>query len=150
MKAFHFRLTTLQKLREAERQRRQLELAQALEAERILNDQIAEIRREIAAAKNSVREKSQPGEINVDALLELQRYGLQLRAQALTLAQQLEQVRVETERRRQVLVEADRQVQTLDKLRDQQWQTHQREELHREQKIIDEMAQKRTAQEART
>lgn len=147
MRAFQFRLATLLKLREGERRRRQLELAQALEAERLLNEQIASLRREIAATKEEARVKSLPGAIAVDSLLDLQRYGLQLRANALTLAGQLEQVRAESERRRQVLVEADRQVRTLEKLRDKQAADHQTAFLHFEQKIFDEMAQKREGKE---
>ena len=142
MSRFQFRLQTLLKLRENERQQRQVELAQAWEAERILRGQIEMIAVEIAGAKDKVRAASMPGEVQVDSLLELQRYGWQLRAQALAAKERLVQIQAEVERRRKVLVEADRQVRMLEKLRDKQSAAATAELLHREQKTLDEMGQK--------
>ena len=141
MAAFQFRLATLLKLRESERRQRQIESAQALEAERILQRQAEAVANDIALAKAKLREASSPGELPVDSLLEFQRYTLQLTAQALVVAEQMSTLRAEVERRRQVLIEADRTVRTLEKLRDQQAATFRLEAETRERKMFDEIAQ---------
>lgn len=143
MARFHFRLSTLLKLRESERQQRQIELAQAYEAERLVLEQLATIASEIAAAKERVRKMSSPGEIPVDELLELQRYGLQLRMQSTAMTEKLGVVRNEIDRRRQILVEANRQVRTLEKLREKQSALFELERSRQEQKALDEFGQKR-------
>jgi flagellar export protein FliJ len=56
------------------------------------------------------------------------------------LAGQIEQVRAEVERRRAVLVEADRQVRVLEKLREKQQSAHTQREDKLAQKILDEQA----------
>ena len=143
MASFQFRLATLLKLRENERRQRQIELGQAMEAERIMLQRAESIAAEIATAKGNARVASSPGEVSVDTLLELQRYTLQMRAQARLIAEQITQVRTEVERRRQVLVEADRQVRTLEKLRDKQSAAFQFELQRVEQRHSDELGQKR-------
>jgi flagellar FliJ protein len=142
MPRFRFRFATLLKLRENERRQRQIELAQALEAERLLKSQAESIAAEISTAKVSVRNASSPGEVPVDSLLELQRYSLQLAAQAAAIAEQLGRIRAEVDRRRQIVVEADRQVRTLEKLRDKQAEAFRSAAEQEEQKRIDEIAQK--------
>ena len=146
MASFQFRLATLLKLRENERRQRQIELGQAMEAERIMLQRAENIAEEIAAAKSSARAASSPGAVSVDTLLELQRYSLQMRAQARLVAEQISQVRTEVERRRQVLVEADRQVRTLEKLRDKQAASFQFELQRVEQRHLDEVGQKKVNQ----
>ena len=143
MATFQFRLATLLKLRENDRRQRQIELGQALEAERIITSQAEAIAQEIVLAKEKVRMVSSPGEVLVDSLLELQRYTLQLRAQATMIAEQIAKVRAEVERRRLILVEADRQVRVLEKLRDKQSSVFRFSEQRREQKLLDEMGQKK-------
>jgi flagellar protein FliJ len=146
MNTFTFRLATLLKLRENERQQRQVELGQALEAERILQQQADGIAAEIGAAKDNLRAAAAPGEVSADAVLELQRYTLQLRAHAHLIAEQAARIRAEVERRRGVLTEADRQVRILEKLRDKQAAAFRAELEHREVKLLDEIGQrKRTA-----
>jgi flagellar FliJ protein len=143
MSQFHFRLIILLKLRENERQERQVELAQALEAERIMKDEVESIAAEIAAAKAQVRAALSGGDIPVDSLLELQRYGLHLRVQSAVAAERLAHLRAEVERRRQRLVEANRQVRMLEKLREKQAEAFAFEQLRLEQKVFDEIGQKR-------
>lgn len=139
MTAFRFRLQTLLRLREGERRQRQLELAQAREAERILLDQIATLEYETGEVQNRVRAAQAPGAVLVDAILELQRYTIQLRAQVRLGQERLEQVRAEVERRRTIVMEADRQVRTLEKLRDKQAATFAADVLRREQAVLDEL-----------
>lgn len=140
MKKYRFRLETLLKLREADRQQRRAELAQALHAERLLQEQADALALELAQARHTARNSAAPGEVNVDKLLELQRYALQLVAQTQVLGTQRSRVSEETERRRQALIEADRQVRTLEKLRSKQEDAFRSHELRVEQKGLDEVA----------
>ena len=145
MAEYRFRLATLLKLRVADREQRQIELAQAQEAERLLAQQADSITEQIAQAKEAMRRVAQPGGVDVDRVLELQRFGLQLRADAMVLAQRIKVVREEVERRRVILVEADKQVKTLEKLREKQQLAHRIKEEKREQKVLDEIGQRRAA-----
>lgn len=145
MSHFQFRLQTLLKIRENERQQRQADLAKALEAEAIVQRELDAAAAEIAGAKAKIRALSAGGELPVDSVLELQRYGLQLRVHSAVLAEKLNQVRAEAERRRALLVEANRQVRILEKLRETQATAFETEQLQREQKVLDEVAQRVTA-----
>ncbi len=149
MPLFQFRLATLLKLRDSERRQRQIELAQAMEAERILKGEADGVTVQITIAKTQVRAASSPGEVLVDSLLELQRYTLQLRTQAVMIAERMAQVRAEVDRRRQVLVEADRQVRMLEKLRDKQAAAFRSEVQKHEQKVFDEIGQKKSGETIR-
>jgi flagellar FliJ protein len=143
MTQFHFRLNTLLRLREAECQRRQLELAQALEAERLLQQQIDDVAAELVRAREQGRRAAAPGAVQVDQLLELERYALTMQAQFGALHDRKTQVSDEIERRRAVLVEANRQVKMLEKLRDKQAEEFRVEQLQMEQKITDEIGARR-------
>jgi flagellar export protein FliJ len=140
MVPYRFRLSVLLKLREQERDQRRMEHAQALEAERILLGRRHEIVVERRASEGAARQAKSPGIANVDGLQQLQRYLLLLQAQIAGLDKQIEQVKSEVERRRQALVEADRQVQMLEKLREKQLAAHERAALAHEAKEFDELA----------
>ena len=47
---------------------------------------------------------------------------------------------VEIDRRREALLDADRDVRTLEKLRESQFQAHREEESHQQAKLLDEAA----------
>ena len=137
---FRFRLETLLRLRLAERDQRRAELAKALRAEALLRDELRALEtRQIEAAERSRRLKS-PGTANVDSLLENHRYEVVLVAQRRQLQQQIVQVEAETERRRQAVVEADRQVRVLEKLRERQTAAWKKETERQEVKQFDELA----------
>lgn len=140
MNRFRFRLETLLKLREDHRRQRRAELAEAFEAEKILQLQADGVAAELAAARTRSRDAAQPGELNIDELIELGRHVLQLQAQRLSVAQRQARIREEVERRREVLAEADRQVRMLEKLREKQQDAYLRETLRQEQKELDELA----------
>ena len=139
MANFRFRLETLLKVREAERQQRRLELGQAFDADRLLQQQFDALAAELTVARQESRTNSAPGEVNVDKLLELQRYALHVLAQTKAIRLQQSTVREEIERRRKLLVEADRQVKTLEKLREKQLAVFRTAQLHIEQKVLDEV-----------
>jgi len=140
MAKFQFRLATLLKLREATRDERRAELAQAYQADAFLEQQQDRLQRELAGLVLQSRKVAGPGTLDVDQLLQTQRYELFLRARQSQLADQRGTVAEEIERRRQILVEADREVRVLEKLRQRQLERHREEEGRREMKILDEVA----------
>jgi len=140
MSSFHFRLETLLRLRMAERDERRADLAKALRAEGVLQGELRQIETEQLQARAKVREQSAPGAADVDGLLQTNRYQLVLKAQRGQLEGQLVQVRAELERRRQALLEADRGVRVLEKLRERQLAAHRDREARLEIKVLDEVA----------
>jgi flagellar FliJ protein len=140
MSPFHFRLATLLRLRLADRDARRAELARAQRAEDMLVAQSAELDGERLALRGRDESLRSPGEADIDALLRGHRYELIVRSQQAQVAQQLAQVRAELDRRRQALVEADREVRILEKLRERQEAEHTARESRLEQKEIDELA----------
>jgi flagellar export protein FliJ len=137
---FHFRLETLLRLRLAVRDERRADLAKALRAEKLLRAQQGELHVEQAALAERGRKLKEPGTGDVDALLHTHRYEIVLTARLRQLAAQLTEVEAETERRRLALVEADRQVHVLEKLRQRQAGAYRQKEERRDAKQFDEQA----------
>ncbi len=137
---FRFRLETLLRLRLAERDQRRAELAKALRAEELLRGEERTLEGQQSEAATRSRQLKSPGAANVDALLETHRYEIVLAAQRRQLKQQIAQVEAETERRRQALVEADRQVRVLEKLRERQAAAWTKAAQRQEVKQFDELA----------
>jgi flagellar FliJ protein len=140
MSSFRFRLETLLRLRLADRDLRRQELAKAQRAEDTLLGQADTLAREQSDVQELSRKLASPGAADVDRLIASHRYELVLRSRSQQLANQIQQVRGEVERRRQVLVEADRQVRVLEKLRARQQAAHQTRAEKFEQKQLDEQA----------
>jgi flagellar protein FliJ len=136
--SFRFRLDTLLRLRMAERDQRRADLAKALRAEEMLGGERSRLEDEQHQIAERTRLLKAPGEANVDALLHAHRYERVLVAQHQQLASQLAQIEAEVQRRRQVLVEADRQVRVLEKLRERQAAAHRANEAKLETKQLDE------------
>lgn len=140
MARFNFRLQTLRRLREIHRDEQRGRLATAYEAERILTEQRNGVVAETAALVDSQRQLMQQGSLDVTQLLTAQRYQLALEAQIRTLADQAARLAEEVERRRQSLVEADREVRILDKLEERKRQQHREASQRAETKVLDEVA----------
>lgn len=137
---FRFRLQPLLRLRTAERDERHGELAKALRAADILREQREQLGSDMADNQELSRKLSLPGSGNVDGLLAAHRYESILKVQSQHLATQEAQVAGEVERRRQVLMEADRQVRMLEKLSERKRLEHSQQELRQETKQLDEVA----------
>jgi flagellar FliJ protein len=144
MARFTFRLEPLLKLRQSRRDECRAALAEAYRVDEVLRKQFDGLERELAALREYCRQKSTPGGVDIDRLVEAQRYELVTRAQQQSIAQQRETVAAEIERRRQALMEADREVRVLEKLRERQAEQHRREEELREAKRLDEVATQQT------
>jgi len=140
MAKFKFRLATLLRLRETARDQRREELAEAYRADDLLREQLARTEQEIGWLRGQCRRAAAPGTVNVDQLVEAQRYEVVLKARQKQLQGQREQIGAEIERRRQALVVANRNVRVLEKLREHQARRHREVENRREIKQLDEAA----------
>jgi flagellar export protein FliJ len=147
MGKFKFRLATLLRLREATRDERRAELAQAYRADEIIQKEKQRLAREMVALKDQARRASAPGQLDLDRLLETRRHEVLLRSQQQHAEQQREAIQAEIERRRQVAVDANRQVRVLEQLRQRQYERHRREENRQEVKQLDEAAGRLASEE---
>src|SRR5262245_25491229 len=139
MARFRFRLDPLLRLRESVRDEKRSELAEAFRAEEALRVRIKEVEQELSALKHNYRRCVQPGALDVDRLIDAQRYELVMLTQRQTLAQHEQTLAQEIERRREALVAADREVRVLEKLRETKQLAHRQEEERREMKVLDEV-----------
>ena len=140
MAKFRFRLSTLLRLRENLRDDCRQQLIAAQRAEEIIAARIAALDEELAVLRLHSLVASRPGPVNVDRLLDSGRYEMMLKAERHAADEQRQAVVAEIDRRRQALVEADREVKSLEKLREQQMLRHRTEEARREMKRLDETA----------
>lgn len=143
MPRFHFRLATLLRLRERDRDDRRTELAEAFRVDERLKQQAQRLQEQLDGLLELCRRTGGPGPIDVEQLLESRRYEMTLRTDLAGVQQQRQAVAAEIERRRQVLVEANREVRVLEKLRDHQAERFAAEENLRQIKFLDEIAQNR-------
>jgi flagellar protein FliJ len=128
------------KLRIAARDERRKSLADALRAESIVSEQIASMEKDIAAAREASRAAASPGLIQVERLLSFNRHELLLDANRRALVKQKEKIAEEAEIRRRALVEADRDVRALEKLRERYDRERLIAEDRREQAELDQTA----------
>ena len=135
-----FRLQSVMKLRIAARDERRKSLADALRAESIVSEQITSMEKDIAAAREASRAAASPGLIQVERLLSFNRHELLLDANRRALIKQKEKIAEEAEIRRRALVEADRDVKALEKLRERYDRERLIAEDRREQAELDQTA----------
>lgn len=143
MTQFRFRLESLLKLRLAERDRRRADLANAYRADQVLAQRLAAVEQEIAETQQQTKASSAPGAIHVDRLLNMHRYELILHAQRQQIGRQRQVIAAETERRRQALVEADRELRILEKLREKHARDFTYNEHKAQVRLLDEMGLRR-------
>jgi flagellar protein FliJ len=140
MSVFRFRLTTLLRLREARRDERRGQLAEAQQAEQLILNRVAEIERELVELQRRTCDAARPGTVDVDRLAEAARYEMFLKVERESADQQRQTVTAEVARRRDALVAADREVRVLEKLRDAQHERHREDQTRQEVKQLDELA----------
>ncbi|MDZ4782429.1 MAG: flagellar export protein FliJ [Planctomycetia bacterium] len=145
MPTFRFRLTPVLHLRENARDERRAALAEAMRAEEVLAEQMAEKRVQIVTLGGELAKERAIGEINVERMIQGQRYQAILRAELAMLGEQAKRVTAEVERRRELLVAADRDVRVLEQLREKQLERFVMEEARREIKFLDDVAGQRAA-----
>lgn len=143
MAKFRFRLATLLRLREAVRDERRAQLAEAYLLDRQLLDRKAALEQEIAATKQTNQRTSAAGPLDVDRLVQAHRYELILQSEVGVLENQRNVLAAEIEKRRQALVAAETEVRILEKLREKQQARHREEEALADMKSLDELASRR-------
>jgi flagellar FliJ protein len=142
MSSFRFRLATLLRLRESARDQWRRQVADAQRAADILAERRRELEEQLADNRSQSQQFAQPGGVDIDYLLQSHRYQILLSAEARSIGDQQRQVQAEVDRRRQSLVEADRQVRVLEKLRDKQRTEFNQHEAAIDRKLMDELAQR--------
>jgi flagellar protein FliJ len=147
MAAFRFRLTSVLKLREATRDERRAQLAEALAAEDKLRARRRVIETDLASLNQLRHQRTATGSVNIDLLVSASRYEAVLRHELATIAGHEATLATEIERRRQALMTADHDVRMLEKLRDKQLQMHRQDESLLEFKQLDEIAARQSWQQ---
>ncbi|MGD9126218.1 MAG: flagellar export protein FliJ [Planctomycetia bacterium] len=140
MAKFKYRLKPLLQIRETTRDERRSELAQAQRADDILHNRQTTIEQQRHELLESTRDSIRPGQVNLDHLINCQRYDRMLEGEGQMILEQRQQVGQEIERRHAILVEANRDVRILEILREKQLLRHQKEEQRQETKTLDEVA----------
>jgi len=144
MAGFKFRLDSILNLRRSERDRARGALADANEAVRIVEERRAQVQNEVAQMRAHRRHNAEPGEVNPDRILQSQRYELMMESASIQFGKQIEQLTEAVIERRNRLMEADRGVRVLEKLRERQLAEHHQELLRIEARDFDEIASRKT------
>jgi flagellar FliJ protein len=120
MKKFQFRLDSLVRLREAVRDERRSQLAEAMRIQASLEEDMQQLRLKLDEARQM--HTAPRGAVDIDRLLVAERYEMVLLLEKHKLEQQQANMNAEVEKRRQALVWADQDVRVLEKLRETQFQ----------------------------
>jgi len=142
MAKFRPRLTTLRKLREIRRDELQAKLAEAIQATQMLEEQIKVVGNELDELQN-VQRMAVTGSADVNSLLETQRFRAVLQAQRTNMKNQATLLNAEIERRRQAVVEADKDVRLLEKFNERERLKHLKNVQRADVKELDEIASSR-------
>jgi flagellar export protein FliJ len=140
MSQYQFRLKSLQRFREVERDRHRARLADAYRAQDVLLQQREELSGQLESLRSQQRSATKGKYADLDTLQVANRYEPVLRAQAQVLAEQHQMLAAEVERRREALTEANRDVRALELLDERRRQEHEREQQRAETKQLDEIA----------
>jgi flagellar export protein FliJ len=143
MAKYKFRLEMLRKMRERARDHRRAALADGFRAADLLATKQAELAAEASELRGLQRSAAAGRYLDVNRLLEAQRYELLLKARGEELAKQSALLAAEIERRRQTLVEADRDVRVLELLDERHRREHDRRQHRLDTKQLDEAALQR-------
>lgn len=136
-----FRLQTLLRLREAARDERRELLADALRVEAVLREQAARLEAELDGARRL--QVLPAGPVDVDRLLAAQRFEATLRLEQQGLARQQAAVSQTIDERRAALVEADRELKVVEKLKSRHAERVAQDEARALVKRLDEVAGRR-------
>ncbi len=136
-KSFRFRLQSIVRLRERERDEAAESLRQALQAKQILEGQVDELRNE-RLQLNQVRIASANEPMDAQRILDAQRYQMYLDGQVAGLRQQIALIEQECQRRRAALVKCEQAVRSLEKLKEHQQNEWNTQEASNDQNTLDQ------------
>ena len=140
---FTFRLEPLISIRNSVLKEKQASLAQAFEWMRIIEEERLRLEQDIASNMQSAREMLHSGKIDANFLLGVQRLDA-------FLSPQLEKARLaivlheeEIERRRQAVLEANKDLKIIEKLKEREYEKYLVDERRKETIEMDEIAGRR-------
>lgn len=139
-----FRLATLLKLRERERD----QAAKAVQDARMAIDKLTTQKQELLAENetmNSIRKSASQGAMNLQSILDTQRFQMVLGAQVQQIDNHLGTLHQELQRREALLLKCQQGVKSLEKLRDQREESEEVLALQKQQERTDEWASVRFA-----
>jgi flagellar export protein FliJ len=142
-----FRLATLLKLRERDRDLAAKAVQDVLSA----MSKLDEAQREIDQSNRDMdayRKQASHGSINLHLILDAQRYQMVLSAQSAQIADHKSKLKQELERRQFTLVQTQQAVKSLEKLRDQRQEAAEVHALAKQQERLDEWSSIRHAMAA--
>jgi len=140
MSEFRFSLHSILKVRLAERDGRRAELEDAERSQLGLQRDMDRLAQELQQSRAHSRGFLSPGSIDIAHLQDCHSNEQTLRQEIDRLGRQKEQAAKKVEQCRAALIQADRQVRTLEKLSDKQRQEHRHDEEKRENLVLDELA----------
>jgi flagellar FliJ protein len=143
MAKFRFRLASVLRLRESARDEKRAKLAEAYAALQKLEDRRRELLEESRQLAQWQIGASSGTSLNVDRILDAQRYQGVLQTELHVVGQQKSAVESEAEKRREALVAADQDVKVLEKLREHQFARFTQELAAQQMKQLDEVAARR-------
>lgn len=135
--SFRFRLDSVLKLRERDRDNAAESLRQALQAKQILEQQILECLDE-RDQQNALRLAGSHQRLEPQRMLDAQRYQMFLDTRVAGLREQVSLIDQECQRRRAALVQCEQAVRALEKLRDNQHAQWQAAEAAQSQTVLDQ------------
>ena len=142
---FRFRLEPLITIRENVLKECQAELAKAYDARRILEEAMRIVEKQLAEGVATARNLMQPGQtVNVEYLLGLRRQEMYLRANQEDLEHKMQIIDEEIERRRNIVVAANKELKKVEKLKEKRYEEYLEEEKKQETKAMDEIAGNRS------
>ncbi|MDR0609016.1 MAG: flagellar export protein FliJ [Planctomycetaceae bacterium] len=141
--AFQFRLEPLITIRDNTLKEKQGELAKAYEARRIVEEKQRQLQQELAENVETGRQRLQTGIIDIDFLLGLRRHEAYLNAQIEFVHGHLRQIDEEIERRRNAVLEANKELKIIEKLKEKRYEKYRTEENRKETIRLDEIAVKK-------
>ncbi len=146
MPRFEYRLKSLLTIREAQRDLQRLQLAEARAMHDKLIEQRAALQQEMIDQMQFIRSGMAPGQtVDVQRLAWGHRYEQVVREQLSALAEQEQAAEAEVARRRESLLSADRDVRTLEKLRERQLEEFRKQQASAEIRALDEVAARATS-----
>ena len=146
---FKFRLEPLITIRDNDLKERQAELAQAYNAQRICEENLQTFERLMEEGIATARNMMQPGQmVDVRYLRGLQEQELVLRANHEEWTKNLRDVSEEVERRRLLVVAANKELKKVEKLKEKRYEEYSEKEKKQETKAMDEIAGNRRYTEA--
>jgi len=138
---FKFRLDPLIKIRKNTLQECQAELAKAYDARSILEEHLQRIEKELEAETTAARNLMQPGQtVKIEQLLGFRRQEMFLRANQNDLMQKMKGIDEVIELRRAAVIAANKELKSIETLREKRYEKYLEEEKKEETKAMDEIA----------